>query len=96
MAVGAVAILAALIITPGPGSVPPAETRTTGLEPQGGHSGGRSAPMEPGAPPAWGAGLAVSPFSTVNLMTGNLLTAIPIVSWDSVGPPVEFVLYHNS
>ncbi|MFH1747479.1 MAG: hypothetical protein ABIG44_10595, partial [Planctomycetota bacterium] len=49
-----------------------------------------------GATPAWGAGLPVSPFSSVNLRNGNVLTAIPLVAFDPVGPPVAFTLYHNS
>jgi YD repeat-containing protein len=49
-----------------------------------------------GAAKSWGAGLAVSPFSIVNLLNGNLITALPLVSWDPVGPPVSFALYHNS
>ena len=51
---------------------------------------------ELGAPRAWGAGMGVSPYSTVNLRNGNVLTAIPLVSWDPVGPAVQFALYHNS
>ena len=52
--------------------------------------------VELGAPRAWGAGVPVSPFSTVNLRNGNVLTALPLVSWDPIGPPVSFTLYHNS
>lgn len=51
---------------------------------------------ELGAPPAWGAGLPVSPFSVVNVRNGNVLTAISLVGFDPVGPPVAFTLYHNS
>jgi YD repeat-containing protein len=49
-----------------------------------------------GVPPPWGAGLAISPFSLVNLKSGNVLTAITLTGWDPVGPPVSFSLYHNS
>ena len=49
-----------------------------------------------GAAPAWGMSRVVSPFSAVNLQNGNLLTAIPLVSWSPVGPPIDFTLYHNS
>ncbi|MGE0481257.1 MAG: hypothetical protein AB7Q17_12370 [Phycisphaerae bacterium] len=50
----------------------------------------------PGAPRRWEAGLPVSPFSTVNLANGNLITVIPLVGFDPVGPAVGFALYHNS
>ena len=53
-------------------------------------------PAEPGTPPAWGAGLRVSPFGTVNLLNGNLLTAIELTRWAPVGPGVRFALFHNS
>jgi hypothetical protein len=49
-----------------------------------------------GVPPAWGVGLPISPFSAVNLQNGNVLTALTLVSWKPVGPPVSFTLYHNS
>ncbi|RMF83627.1 MAG: hypothetical protein D6744_04310, partial [Planctomycetota bacterium] len=50
----------------------------------------------PGAPRAWQGGYAISPYSTYNLYNGNVLTEIPIVSYDPVGPPVSLTLYHNS
>ncbi|MFO0837648.1 MAG: RHS repeat-associated core domain-containing protein [Phycisphaerae bacterium] len=40
--------------------------------------------------------MSVTPFSVVNLYNGNLTTVIPLVSFDPVGPPVSFTLYHNS
>ncbi|MFO0836945.1 MAG: hypothetical protein U1D55_00340 [Phycisphaerae bacterium] len=49
-----------------------------------------------GLPRRWEAGMAVSPFSTVNLYNGNLTTVIPITGFAPVGPPVHFELYHNS
>ena len=49
-----------------------------------------------GAAKRWQASLAVSPFAYVNMQNGNLLTAIPLVAWDPVGPPVGFTVYHNS
>ncbi|MGD8451367.1 MAG: RHS repeat-associated core domain-containing protein [Phycisphaerae bacterium] len=56
-----------------------------------------STPVKRNIPaPGWGAGMSVSPFSAVNLRNGNVLTAIPLVSWDPAGPPVGFTLYHNS
>ena len=49
-----------------------------------------------GMPRAWEAGLNVSPYSVINLYNGNLITILPLIAFDPVGPPVEFVLYHNS
>jgi RHS repeat-associated protein len=51
---------------------------------------------ELGAAPAWGAAVAVSPFSAVNLRNGNLLTAIDLCSYEPLGPELNFTLYHNS
>jgi YD repeat-containing protein len=51
---------------------------------------------EAGAPRSWEAGKQVSPFSVVNLWNGNLLTALHIASYDPVGPPVSFSIYHNN
>ena len=48
-----------------------------------------------GTPRAWQGGYAISPYSTYNLYNGNVLTQIPIVAYDPVGPPVSFALYHN-
>ncbi len=52
--------------------------------------------VEPGAAEAWERGQSVSPYSTVNLSNGNVLTVIPIVSWSGRGPGVDCRLYHNS
>ena len=49
----------------------------------------------PGAPRAWQGGYGISPYSTYNLYNGNVLTQVPIVSYDPVGPPVSFALFHN-
>lgn len=50
-------------------------------------------PAEPtGAPWPWQAADAVAPFTVVNLASGNLYTAVPIVA----GEDVSFALYHNS
>lgn len=48
-----------------------------------------------GAARRWEAGMAVTPFSQVNLDTGRVLTALPIVSWDGRGPSIYLTLYHN-
>lgn len=45
---------------------------------------------------AWGAQMNVATYSSVNLFNGNLLTRIPIDSWPSFGPDMDFALYHNS
>ncbi len=48
----------------------------------------------PGKP--WEAQVSVSTYSSVNTHNGNLLTAIPIVSWSGLGPEMNVMLYHNS
>lgn len=48
-----------------------------------------------GAPRRWEAGMAVSPYSTLNLRSGRVLTTLPIVSYDGRGPSVSFSLFHN-
>ena len=53
-------------------------------------------PLDIGVPSAWGAAKQISPFSSVNLQNGNIVTAIPLVGWAPVGPPVQFTLYHNT
>lgn len=41
--------------------------------------------------------LQVGPYSIVNLATGNMLTTIPIVGWDSMGDlGIEFTMYHQN
>ena len=50
----------------------------------------------PGAPRAWQGGHGLNPYSTFNLLNGNTLTALGLVSIDPVGPPLTFALYHNS
>ncbi len=49
-----------------------------------------------GAVRSWEAAIRVSPFSSYNLLKKNLLTEIPLVAFDPVGPPVAITLYHNS
>lgn len=39
--------------------------------------------------------MAVSPYSTVNLRTGRMLTTLPVVGWEGRGPSISFSLYHN-
>ena len=53
-------------------------------------------PAELGSPREWGASLQVSPFSSVNLRNGNLLTDIAVHGWSSFGPNMDFRIYHNS
>lgn len=48
-----------------------------------------------GMPRRWEAGMQVSPYSTVNLRTGRMITTLPIVGWEGRGPSVSFSLYHN-
>jgi|GEM_PF-3910437 len=45
-----------------------------------------------GMPRPWQASDPVAPFTGVNLGNGNLYTAVPVVSWDTV----SFSMYHNS
>ncbi|TWT45002.1 tRNA nuclease WapA precursor [Phycisphaerae bacterium RAS1] len=51
---------------------------------------------ETGPPRPWQAGVGVSPFSVVNLQSGNMLTALPIIAWNPVGPAVDFTFHHNA
>ena len=44
----------------------------------------------------WEASIRVSTYSTVNTRHGNLLTVIPVIGWNGVGPDMGFALYHNS
>ncbi|RIK66806.1 MAG: hypothetical protein DCC65_08750, partial [Planctomycetota bacterium] len=54
-------------------------------QPQSGH----------GLPQRWVAGMAVSPYQTVHLRTGRVITTLPVVGWGGRGPGVSFSLYHN-
>ncbi len=54
------------------------------------------APVVPGAPHAWEGGIQVGPYSTANLANGNVLSVMPIIGWDGLGPDISFNLYHNS
>lgn len=47
-------------------------------------------------PRPWEAGVQVTPVSVANLFNGNVITVIPLVGCDPIGPPIEFTLYHNS
>jgi RHS repeat-associated protein len=49
-----------------------------------------------GAPKAWEAGEGVTPWQVANLKNGNVLTSIPLFSWNCRGFPVGVTLYHNS
>ncbi len=40
--------------------------------------------------------MGVATYSTANVRNGNLLTAVPVVSWSGVGPDMNFALVHNS
>ena len=53
-------------------------------------------PAPPGTPRQWQGALQVGTYSTVNLRSGNLLTAVPLVAWSGKGPPISMDLYHNS
>ena len=46
-------------------------------------------------PRRWEAGMQVSPYSTVNLRTGRMVTTLPVVGWEGRGPSISFSLYHN-
>ncbi len=48
-----------------------------------------------GMPQRWEAGKAVSPYQTVNLRTGRVVTTLPVVGWSGRGPSISFSLYHN-
>jgi YD repeat-containing protein len=43
----------------------------------------------------WEAGMPVGLYSQVNLHTGRMITALPIVGWSGKGPSIGFALYHN-
>ena len=62
----------------------------------GGGGGTVLAPVVPGGPRHWEEGIDVASYSTVNVLNGNVLTTFPIVSWNGLGPDVQFNLYHNS
>ncbi len=49
-----------------------------------------------GAPESWEGSHQISPFSLVNVSTGNLFTQIPIVSFSGRGFSVSLSLFHNS
>jgi YD repeat-containing protein len=49
-----------------------------------------------GAPESWEGSHPLSPFSSLNLSTGNLFTQIPIVSFSGRGLSVSLTLFHNS
>jgi RHS repeat-associated protein len=49
-----------------------------------------------GAPESWEGSHPLSPFSSLNLSTGNLFTSIPIVSFSGRGLSVSLTLFHNS
>ncbi len=49
-----------------------------------------------GAPESWGGSLPLSPFSLVNLSTGNLFTSIPLLSFSGRGLNVSLTFFHNS
>gem|GEM_PF-6718383 len=49
-----------------------------------------------GAARPWEASLPISPYSSINLATGEMTTSIPFASWRVAGPGVGFSLYHNS
>ena len=53
-------------------------------------------PARPVAPRPWEAAIRVSTYSVANTVNKNLFTAIPIVSWQGLGPDVDITLYHNS
>jgi len=49
-----------------------------------------------GAPESWEGSHPLSPFSPLNLSTGNLFTSIPIVSFSGRGLSVSLTIFHNS
>jgi hypothetical protein len=49
-----------------------------------------------GSPESWEGSYPLSPFSSLNLSTGNLFTSIPIVSFSGRGLSVSLPLFHNS
>jgi YD repeat-containing protein len=51
---------------------------------------------EAGSPESWEGSHPLSPFSSLNLSTGNLFTSIPIVSFSGRGLSVSLTLFHNS
>lgn len=51
---------------------------------------------EAGFPRPWEAGSLTTPWSTVNLFDGNLITEIQISDFGTLGPRIQFRLYHNS
>ena len=69
---------------------------TPALAQVGGGGGVQLRSPDAGLPNPWEAGMAVNPFTTVNLYNGNACTIIPFVSIDPVGPPLSFALTHNA
>lgn len=61
----------------------PDETTSTTLSPAG-------------TPHPWQSGVNITPYSSVNMATGNVLTEVPIVGWQSLGRPISFSFYHNT
>jgi len=59
-------------------------------------SGGVVGIEDAGAPESWEGSLPLSPFSLVNLSTGNLFTSIPLLSFSGRGLNVSLTLFHNS
>ncbi|MBX3396689.1 MAG: RHS repeat protein, partial [Phycisphaerae bacterium] len=43
----------------------------------------------------WSAGMGVTPFSQVDLYTGRVHTALPIVGWGGRGPGISLALHHH-
>ena len=50
----------------------------------------------PGAPYPWQSSDPCAPFSTVNLATGNLFTAVPLFELPGAGEGLSFSFYHNT
>lgn len=49
-----------------------------------------------GIPYPWQASAPAAPFVSVNLSSGNTLTSIPVVGWQTLGRPIDFAIYHSS
>ncbi|MBI5866299.1 MAG: hypothetical protein HZB38_17650 [Planctomycetes bacterium] len=62
----------------------------------GGGGGTQLRSPDAGLPNPWEAGLAVNPFTTVNLYNGNACSVFHLVSFNPVGPGISFSLIHNS
>lgn len=50
----------------------------------------------PGTSLPWQRSIPAGPFSTVNTATGNVLTEVHIVDWNTLGRTISFSLFHNS